>query len=59
MINKAVDWRDRIVKLQTETEHKEHVQEHIEILDYLIERSKKCDLLETRMEMPNRIEVSS
>lgn len=58
MINKAIAWRDRIAVLSTETEHKEHVHEHLEILDFLIDRAKTCDIMEMQVEIPERIEVS-
>lgn len=36
MLKKAIEWRDRLKKFKTESKYPEHVQEHIEILDYLI-----------------------
>lgn len=43
MIVEAKQWRDRIAMLSTETKHKEHVLEHLEILDWLINKVEEAE----------------
>lgn len=53
MLDKAIKWRDRLKKFKTESKYPEHVQEHIEILDYLIDCAEIIEL-----ELPTKAEVS-
>ena len=43
MIDKAKQWRDRVAMLSTESKHKEHVLEHLEILDWLINKVEEAE----------------
>lgn len=52
-LKKAIGWRDRLKKFKTESKYPEHVQEHIEILDYLI---MQAEIVEKQL--PTRAEVS-
>ena len=53
MLDKAIKWRDRLKKFKTESKYPENVQEHIEILDYLIDCAEIIEL-----ELPTKAEVS-
>lgn len=52
-LKKAIEWRDRLKKFKTESKYHEHIQEHIEILDYLI---MQAEIVEKQL--PTRAEVS-
>lgn len=41
IIQKANEWHDRIVKLSTESEHRDHILEHADVLSKLIKIAKK------------------
>lgn len=40
-LQKAEEWLTRIKRMQTDTKYPEHVKEHAEILEWLIERVKE------------------
>lgn len=50
-LEKAIAWRDRLVNYVGHSKYPQHVKEHIEILDYLIEKAKES-------EIPIRAEIS-
>jgi len=50
-LEKAIAWRDRLVNYIGHSSDPQHVKEHIEILDYLIEKAQEQEDASYRAEV--------
>lgn len=53
MLQQAIEWRDRLTQLVGHAKYPEHVQKHVNILDYLIDCAEEIE-----SNLPTRAEVS-